>query len=303
MDKEYLIKKWLNDELTDVERKTFEDLDDYELNANILDSAKYFKASNFSNTKDFDSFKREYDSNKVPVKQLNWLKPVIRVAAALILGFGIYFFGFYSKLSTYETLVNQKISIELPDHSKVKLNALSQIEFKKANWQDNREVKLKGEAYFIVEKGSNFNVVTNTGLVTVVGTEFNVMQRKNYFEVKCFEGIVKVNSNSIERILYAGDSFQIINGIFEAEKISSKEPKWIRGVSSFNEVPFKMVIDELKRQYNVNISFKNVSLSRQFSGGFKHNNLEKALIAITKPMSLTYKFSSLNDVVIYGDKN
>ena len=303
MDKEYLIKKWLNNELTDAEKEAFERLDDYELNINILDAAKYFKATNFSSSQDFESFKKQYESSTNPVRKLSWLNPLIRIAAVLVIGIGIYFYAFNNTLTTFETLANQKTIIELPDHSEVKLNALSQIEFYKDDWQRNRHVKLNGEAYFIVEKGSKFDVVTNDGLVTVLGTEFNVKQRHNYFEVMCFEGAVKVISNKIERTLYDGDTFQILNGIFIKDKTTFVEPQWINEISSFNEVPFLVVIEEFERQYDVKVTLKNVNSTRKFTGGFKHNNIKEALISITKPMGLTYEVSSSNDVVIHENTN
>ena len=303
MDKEYLIKKWLNNELTDTEKSAFEQFDDYELNKNIIDSAQHFKAFNFSNSQDFESFKQQYESNKTPIRKLSWLKPIMQIAAALVIGFGIYFYAFNNNYTKFETLANQKASIELPDHSKVTLNALSQITFDKDNWQQARDVKLNGEAYFIVEKGSKFNVITNDGLVTVVGTEFNVKQRKDYFEVKCFEGIVKVVSNTSERTLHAGDTFQILNGIFIEDEITFIEPLWVNDVSSFNNVPFLVVIEEFERQYDVKVTLKNVNSTRKFTGGFKHNTIKEALLSITKPMGLTYEISTSNDVVIHENTN
>lgn len=303
MEKEYLIKKWLNNELTDAEKEAFEQLDDFELNTSIVDVAKHFKASNFSNTKDFKTFKQEYEAHKKPVRSLNWFKPLMKIAAALVIGFGIYFYTFNNNITTFETLANQKTSIELPDHSKVQLNALSQIIFNKNGWKDKRQVKLDGEAYFVVEKGSRFDVLTNEGLVSVVGTEFNVKQRHDYFEVKCFEGIVKVASNKFERTLHAGDTFQILNGIFIEDKTKIIEPHWINQMSSFNEIPFLNVIEEFERQYDVKVTLKNVDFTRTFTGGFNHDNIEEALISITKPMGLTFKVNSSNDVVIHENTN
>jgi ferric-dicitrate binding protein FerR (iron transport regulator) len=49
------------------------------------------------------------------------------------------------------------------------------------------------EAYFQVKKGQTFSVNTTDGVVKVLGTHFNVKQRKNYFEVNCFEGLVSYN--------------------------------------------------------------------------------------------------------------
>ena len=52
MEKEILIKKWLNNELNDAEKEAFSKLDDAEINQAIVDNAAYFKASNFSEIKD-----------------------------------------------------------------------------------------------------------------------------------------------------------------------------------------------------------------------------------------------------------
>jgi len=303
MDKEYLIKKWLNSELTDAEKEAFEQLDDYRLHTNIIDVAQHFKASNFIESQDFKSFKMRYESQKIKVKKLNWFKPILQIAAVLCIGFGAYFYALNNTVTSFKTLANQKTSLELPDDSKVTLNALSQITFKKENWQKNRHVKLDGEAYFIVKQGSKFNVITQDGVVAVVGTEFNVNQRHNYFEVTCFEGEVRVSSNEIKRTLHAGDTFQILNGIFIEDKTTFVEPQWINEVSSFNNVPFLIVVEEFERQYNVKVILKTIDLTRKFSGGFNHSNMKEALMSITKPMGLTFKVNSPNDVVIHENTN
>ena len=48
MSKEDQIKKWLNNELTSAEKKTFEQGEDFALYKAIVGSGKQFKASNFS---------------------------------------------------------------------------------------------------------------------------------------------------------------------------------------------------------------------------------------------------------------
>lgn len=302
MDEEYLIKKWLNDDLTDAEKQAFDKLEDSKLNFTIIEASKQFKASGFSDVKDFNAFQKHYKTYKRPVKKLHWIKPILQMAAAFILGFGIYYYTFYNSPSTYKTSISQKMDVLLPDNSKVKLNADSQLDFDKGSWTDNRQVKLNGEAYFIVKKGNKFDVVTKDGTVTVVGTEFNVKRRDDYFEVKCFEGIVKVTSNKLERTLYAGDTFQFLNGVLVEENITLKTPLWVAGTSSFKSVPFKYVVDEFKRQYNVSVTLKGVDVTRQFTGGFNNTNLKQALLSITKPMGLTYELSSSNHVIIHENK-
>ncbi len=303
MDKDYLIEKWLKDALNDAEKEMFSKLDDAQLNEYIIENAQHFKASHVSKSDDFNTFKTQYKSSKTPVRKLNGFRSLLKIASVVVIGLGIYF-AFFSNTSTYvETLAGEKSAIELPDHSKVELNALSSIEFNTRNWDNNRFLKLDGEAYFRVAKGKTFDVKTKSGTVTVVGTQFNVKQRDNYFEVKCFEGIVRVTSDTITRKLLAGDVYQILNGKFTQGKIVASAPKWRENRSEFEAIPIKEVLSELERQYNIQVTFKNINTNRLFTGEFVHNNLENALIAITLPMNMTYELSSSNLVIIHGKEN
>lgn len=300
MDKELLLKKWLNDDLTQVEAKTFKESEDYVFNQEIIDTAKLFKASEFYNIEDFETFKAKYNAQKTPVKKLHWLAPMLKIASVLVIAFGVYFSFFFNSNIEISTLASQKTTIELPDQSQVVLNALSTISYHKKDWNDNRILKLDGEAYFKVEKGKTFDVVTSQGKVTVVGTQFNVKQRDDYFEVKCFEGIVNVQSANITRQLWAGDTYRIIDGKFTETKILSTTPEWTKNTSVFNVIPIKEVIAELERQYNIEVITKKMNNDRLFTGGFKHTNLNDALTSITQPMNLTYEIVSSNQVVING---
>ena len=303
MDKEYLIQKWLNNELTDAEKEAYKQLDDYQLNNAIIETAPHFKASHISEIDSFNIFKNRYDSQNKPVIKLNWLNPLLRIAGVLVIAFGIYFTFFFNNLTQVQTFASQKTTIELPDQSKVTLNALSSIAYNKRKWEDNRLLKLDGEAYFNVAKGKKFDVVTTEGTVTVVGTQFNVKQRNSYFEVTCFEGIVKVTSDTITRQLLAGDTYRIINDTYSENKTMSVIPQWTINKSSFERIPIKEVIAEIERQYNIKVTFKNVNTDRLFTGGFIHSNLEYALISITQPMNMTYDLNASNLVIIHGEKN
>lgn len=301
MIKDELLKKWLNDDLTDAEKEAFSKREDFAFNQKIIEDSKHFKASKFSKVDDFETFKTEYKARS-SAKSLNWLKPALRIASVLVVGFAIYFTMFTNEGVVKEsTQLAEKTTIKLPDLSSVTMNADSEITFDKKSWNDNRQLNLKGEAYFKVAKGKTFDVVTENGVVTVVGTEFNVKARSNYFEVKCYEGIVKVTSDTITRQLLAGDMFRILNNEFSQDKIEANQPEWVENRSSFKAVPLEEVIFELERQFNVKVNFKNADTSRLFSGGFPHNDLEKALSAITQPMNLTYEISSSNLVLIYGN--
>lgn len=305
MDKDYLLQKWLRNELTDEEHEAFSKLEDADFYNEIITSAKAFKASNFSKVDSFEVFKAKAleAQNKKPVYKLNARKYLMRIASVLVIAFGIYFLFVFNPNTQIETLASEKTTIELPDASLVSLNAYSTISFNKKDWKENRLVELDGEAYFKVSKGGQFDVKTQEGLVTVVGTEFNVKQRSNYFEVVCFEGKVKVVSDTISRLLQAGDSYRILNNMFTETTTTSIKPKWTENISEFVSVPFKEVLAELERQYNIEVTFKDVNVNRIFTGGFMHNDLESALLSITQPMDMTFELSSDNLVVIHAKKN
>lgn len=302
MNKEDLIKKWLNDELTPAEKELFEQGEDFALHKAIVDGANEFKASKFSEPMTFEDFKSAYDTQNSNTKKLDWYKPLLRIASVVVIALGLYFTFFQDSLTHIETLASQKTTIELPDQSKVTLNAGSEIEFDEKDWDNNRRLNLSGEAYFKVAKGKTFDVVTSQGVVTVVGTEFNVKQRLDYFEVQCFEGIVQVTSGDRTEKLLAGDTFRLLSDTFTLDKSTALEPQWTKNKTTFKAIPFKAVIAEMERQYDIKIIVENVNTERLFTGGFMHDNIENALLSITQPMELSYKTNTSNDVVIHGNK-
>ncbi len=301
MKNDDLLKKWLNNELSDAEMKAFRGQEDYGVNQRIIDAAKSFKAPETSKVDDFKTFQEHYN-NQPSVKTINWFKPMIRIASILVIALAVYFVFFNDNTVEVETLASEKTTISLPDLSEVILNADSRIEYSSNNWNSKRVVNLQGEAYFKVAKGKRFDVISPNGTVSVVGTAFNVKDRQHYFEVKCYEGIVKVVSDSITRELHAGDTYRIIDQKFTAPNTTDISPQWIKNKSSFNAVPFNDVVAELERQYDIKVELKNVLTARLFTGIFTHDDLEGALKSITLPMSLTYEISSSNQVLIHGNK-
>jgi len=295
MEKEYLIKKWLANDLTEDELKAFESMEDHALHTQIIEDAAYFKASHFSKAEGFEKLESRL-TKEVPVRKMSWVRPLMRLAGAFVVGIGIYYLLFSNNLTHVETLASQKTTVELPDASTVTLNALTEISYHKSRWNSNREVHLDGEAYFKVAKGEVFDVITEEGTVTVVGTQFNVKQRANYFEVKCYEGIVKVEAQNTTKELLAGDTFRLYGDDITFNSTSYQLPQWTKDVSDFKSVPFSEVIAELERQYNISVTYNTENATRLFSGGFVHNNLDNALKSITEPLELTYTMESSTEV-------
>ena len=297
MDKEYLIEKFLNNELTEAEQNAFESLEDFDLNKNIIENAVYFKANNFSKAAAFESIAGRLETT-TKVKKLNWITPLMRIAGVFAVGFGIYFLFFFNTLTNISTIAGEKTVVELPDGSIVNLNALSEISYNNDDWNSNRHINLDGEAFFKVAKGNVFDVETSLGKVTVVGTQFNVKKRENFFEVVCYEGIVQITTKDTVKKLLAGDTFRLYDDELSYSSSSFKEPQWTKNMSSFNSVPLRFIILELEQQYNIYITYNPDLENLLFTGGFTHNSLQDALKSITVPLELTYKIESSKTVIL-----
>ena len=211
---------------------------------------------------------------------------------------GIYYFLDQRDTHISTELAEHKTFL-LPDSSEVNLNAESSVEFNKNSWQKRRALKLDGEAYFKVAKGKTFDVVTIDGIVSVIGTEFKVKNRENYFEVVCYEGVVKVTHRNIEKTLTIGDGFKIFNGVLvEENDLTEGYPAWMDDESTFKSVPLEYVINELERQYEITIEVKDLDKMILFTGGFTHKNLDAALQSICIPLNIKYRITDNKTVLL-----
>ena len=293
MKHEDLIKKWLDNELDSQELKAFQKLKDYEELTTLSKNLLRFKAPEYNTSEELNSVLSKIKSSNSKQNSTHWLRPVLRIAAVIAIMFSVYYYT--TTLDTsIETLAAQKTLIELPDKSAVSLNVSSSLTYNKSSWNKERDVNLDGEAFFKVAKGSTFNVTTSDGVVTVLGTEFNVKKRNNYFEVVCYEGSVQVTQNNSDIvILKPGDSFLKINGkLIAREKETLLQPSWLNNESSFKSMPFSYVIREFERQYNVTINPQSIDLEQLFTGSFSHENIEMALKSITLPLNVKYNFKN-----------
>jgi len=286
MNREDLIQKWLDHNLNPIELEAFKQIEDYSSLIKLDQELIGFKADTINEDETFDQiWKSVHSVHKKPKRVLATLS---KIAAVLVIGFGIYFYT-TTLDTTSNTIVAQQKSIVLPDASQVNLNSKSTITYNTSNWDSNRQLTLVGEAFFKVAKGKKFDVKTNEGTVSVLGTQFNIKQRDDYFEVICYEGKVAVKSKTKTTTLLQGDTFLIIDGKYIAtEKENLLSPTWLTNKSTFRSIPYREVIKEFERQYNVSIEFESNNDSQNFTGSFTHNDIEIALKSITLPLQLKY---------------
>ncbi len=304
MNKEEYIKKWLNDELNEEERLKFEQTEDFKSLQKLSYNLRAFKSPEYDVEAELDKVMEQTFSN-TKVISVNWFSTPARVAAAVVFIVGIYFLFFNNSKIIIETMAGKKTEIYLPDSSLVVLNANSRLTYNVAKWDSKRSVSLNGEAFFKVAKGSRFDVITKSGIVSVLGTRFDVKERTDYFEVVCYEGLVRVTVPDTVQELTSNGIFRILNGEIETREIviAGSSPAWINNESKFESVPFQFVVEEFKIQYNIKVLTENVDTKKLFTGSFDHTDINLALEAITRPVNLKYRIKEDGNVVLSGDRN
>ena len=289
MQENYLAK-WLNNELTEAELEAFKKTEEYASYQRILEASTQMEAPEFSAEAALDDFKQKHLVKNAPkVVTLRPIQYLMRIAAAVIVLVGAVYFYNVSQYETVSTSLAQRNEISLPDNSEVVLNADSKVRYNRKKWDQKRAISLEGEAFFKVAKGKCFTVNTAQGMVAVLGTQFNVENRDDFFEVTCYEGKVRVETMDESFILVPGQTIRRING-FPADQWESKAeaPSWVTGESTFKSVPIKYVISTLESQYDIKINAEAIDDTKIFTGNFTHGDLDVALQTVFKSLNLKY---------------
>lgn len=210
------------------------------------------------------------------------------------------FIRFYSV--SIKTSEGQHTLAQLPDLSKVDLNAQSKLTYYPFWWKISRIVKLEGEGFFEVQKGKKFTVISLKGNTEVVGTSFNIFAREEIYKVTCVTGSVKVRSRAgFEALLKPNSKAEIESGgkINILENIETyPEISWKRNVFLFTASPVFQVFHEIERQYGVKIETKIDDYSL-YTGNFtKDQNVEEILEYVCPAMNLKYIRKSAGEYLI-----
>lgn len=196
---------------------------------------------------------------------------------------------FYSKVITAPR--GEHMSVTLPDGSTAELNAESHIKFNTLRWKNARKVEVSGEVYFEVVPGSRFTVESSHGKVTVLGTSFNVYDRKGSYNVSCFSGKVEVSAADESMILTSGMSARYENNNLTAHDNphAGQSADWISGRFSFDSAPLREVIAEIERQYDIKVAVP-ANMDYLYTGHFaKTQSPEQVLEIIGKPFGIKFK--------------
>jgi len=179
----------------------------------------------------------------------------------------------------------ERQTVQLPDGSNIVLHSESKITYYKDFNDSHREITLEGEAYFSVKKSSApFIINTDYGIITVLGTTFNVRSREDGFEVGVNKGQVNVSNKICSLILNSGEIVRT-NSIFTQNNLKNVSydnyPGWINNKLYCQNTKLEEVCSEIERTFNITILFSNPNLKNiSVTGLIEISNLENALATV-----------------------
>lgn len=247
-----------------------------------------------------------------------WLNRMVwRIAASvlLVLGIGLtsYFIGNREVEVNYltkSTTKGQRSVVTLSDGSVITLNSKSKLAYPEKFSGKTREITLEGEAFFEVQKDPERTFIVHAGdvVTTVLGTSFNVRAfEEAQVEVTVATGTVKVAANATGRevlltkgqqAIYSGKLSDIITRDVDLRRYTS----WIGRSLEFDMMPFKEVVNILKRTYNTEIRIQGTGSDECLIRG-KYDN--EKLINVLKGLQFVVDFDyyvAEDDIIIIDGK-
>lgn len=305
----YLLQEATSDEITDVNnwinkseanKKKFE-----HFKFLWLESKKIEVNNTFDENLAWDNFKNVVENKKNTTKIIyasknNWLIAAAAVLVVIVAGWYINIF-FANANSNKNLLVktNKNIFIDtLPDNSIVTLNKNSSIEYNSKFTEGNsRNIKLKGEAFFLVtaNKEKPFVVTVNDVQIRVVGTSFNVKTINGQTEVIVKTGIVQVARNGKTVTLLPHEKTLTTKDLNILDKENTKDKLFNYYESNefeCEETPLWRLVEVLNDAYGANIvigkkEIRNLTITTTFANEPLDNILK--IIGTTFQLKITRK--------------
>jgi len=218
--------------------------------------------------KDWESVRDRMGFGKITIKSFR--SRMLRVAAVLVPAFIIlsslvayYYLPGFGRLTAFDARQSKEF-INLPDGSAVTLKKDARLIVVKGLKGDERKVKLKGEAYFDVEKDSNHPfLITISGVkVEVVGTAFNLENEGEKVTINVTKGIVRFSGRHNEILVHKGEKAVFDGKTILKSKISDNNfLAWKTGQMNFNNAGIdeimKVIVDCYDEVSGYKIDAKN----------------------------------------------
>ncbi|GEM_PF-2658007 len=195
------------------------------------------------------------------------------------------------------TAKGERVTLRLSDGTTVVLNSDSKLITPDRFKENQRQISLEGEAYFDVRHFEDypFRLIAGNTMTTVVGTRFNVRERKGAVQIVVEEGCVDVmeihnEKQRVATLLSSGDMtvYNPKDGLMHVSPVNTDDYlAWRFGRLVFCEASIVEVFDEIERTYDVNYILIDPALEkRKLTGQFFQEQLDDILQDIALAMDL-----------------
>jgi len=205
-----------------------------------------------------------------------------------------------------------KLTVQLSDGSKIKLNGGSKLVYPEVFCRNSREVELTGEGYFIVAHDKDRPFIVKTGGIntTVLGTKFAVNARNlNKVQVALVSGKVKVENTETDKndskctSLFLEPGMKAVyseNCLYKTKIDKLMDLGWKDGIIAFDNSNMDEVVNRLEQWYGVRFEMSDtLKISNSFNGMYKNETLPNVLNSIAHSLNFTYEIKR-NTVYING---
>lgn len=205
-----------------------------------------------------------------------------------------------------------KLTVQLSDGTKIKLNGGSKLIYPEVFGSQSREVELVGEGFFDVAHETDRPFIVKAGKIntTVLGTRFAVnAMNEEKVQVALVSGKVKVENNTNKEegspcnsmLLEPGMKAVYSDNCLQRSKIDKlMDLGWKDGIIAFENSSMRDVVSRLEQWYGVSIELKHAEkISNSFNGVYKNETLPNVLNSIAHSLNFTYRIKK-NTVYING---
>jgi ferric-dicitrate binding protein FerR (iron transport regulator) len=232
------------------------------------------------------------------IRHLRWTL-LFRLAAVLtgiliIAGLAIYYMKM-NQYIRYETAFGEIRKFVLPDGSIVTLNGNTTLKY----WTKDaatRSVELLGEAYFSVKKMPDQRkfvlIMPETGIIEVLGTEFNVNHRETGSRVMLRSGSIRLtpeNGQGKEIIMKPGELVEMHPGmpqVFSKKVDPELHDAWPSRKLVFENTPLREITRMLTDAYGLDVTIDPQLLNKKLSGTAPIQDVDMFLNALSGSFDL-----------------
>jgi len=301
------IHAYLSGQLTVEQVETFEHWQNAsKQNANLVENVKaawesalLYESPQFESTSAMDKMPfRKIDAPIVGSKLKSRVRQISRwvAAAVVLLAVGTWTVYQLNEAPIREIDGSFAQYISLDDGTSVFLDKKGKLIFPETFSDKVRLVQLDGEAYFDVAKetGRKFVVETDFATITVLGTEFDVIEDDDAQTVEVFvtEGKVRVqpDGSSVFLDVEVGESalYEHKTGKLQRTKQADMNHlAWHTRRLQFTKAPIPKVIRDIEATYDVTIDYEKTDIgSCTFSSRYENVEVQKIL----QDMSVVFGF-------------